>query len=283
MAIITFWNDNTGKIGQTHSALAIASYMGVEHNYKVLLMTTKNDEKVTMKAFGSNQISKTIKALTQNKLATVELESGIEGMSKLASSSRLTPEIVPNYTKVVFKDRLEVVALPKKKADIDYNRLYDSCKNILTVANRYYDIILLDLNNGLKQDTTKEILKMSNVIILNIEQKPSEIEKVKQIYDNKELFPQKKLMTLINNYDRKSKYSAKNIGRELGKGQNVLTVPYCNLFSESIEEGVLPELFLGLRARGFEGNDNRTSFFISELKRASEAIIYRMQELQMMI
>ena len=235
MAIITFWNDNTGKIGQTHSALAIASYMAVEHNYKILLMSTSLNDEVVLQAFGAEARVKTISLITNNK-QTMDLESGIEGMAKLTLSSRLTPEMVPNYTKVVYKNRLEVVTAPKDHADVDYDRVYSSCKDIINVAKKYYDIIFIDLNNGFKSDITKEIVKMSDIIILNMEQKPSEFGKILKLQEDTETFMPKKLLKLINNYDRKSKYSSKNVSRELGEKKEILTVPYCNLFSESIQE-----------------------------------------------
>lgn len=277
MAIITFWNDNTGKIGQTHSALAIASYMAVEHNYKILLMSTRYDDQVILEAFGYNERTKTVKIVTKGK-ESMDLESGMEGMAKLASANRLSPEMVPNYTKIIYKNRLEAVAGPIKKEDFDYDRVYKSCKDILNVARKYYDIVIVDLNNGYEDETTKAILNMSNIVILNIEQKPSELEKLQA---QKELFPQKSIMTLVNNYDRKSKYSTKNMTRELAEKKEILSVPYCNLFSEAVQEGQTAEFFLNTRVKKLENSEDRTSFFIHEIKRDVDSIIYRMQELQM--
>lgn len=121
---------------------------------------------------------------------------------------------------------------------------------------------------------------MSDIIILNIEQKIAEIEKTANLLKNKELFPQEKMLILINNYDRKSKYTAKNMGRELGKAKKILTVPYTNLLSEAIQEGNLAEFFLNLKASNLVGTDDRTSYFINELKDVAETIVYKMQEMQ---
>lgn len=282
MVIVTFWNNNTGKIGQTHSALAIASYMGVEHNYKTLLMSTRYNDQVALEAFGANERRKTIGLITSNK-QTMDLESGIEGMSKLAAANRLEPEMVPNYTKIVYKNRLEVVAGPKKKMDLDYVKIYSSCKNILNVARRYYDIIFVDLNNGIEDETTKEILKMSNIVILNMEQKPSEFEKLLELRQEKELFTAKNSIPMINRYDRKSKYSSKNVSRELGEKKEILTIPYCNLFAEAVQEGLTAEFFINTRLKKLDDTNDRTAFFVQEVKRATDAIIYKMQELQMRI
>ena len=282
MVIVTFWNDNTGKIGQTHSAMAIASYMGTEHNYKTLLMTTRYDDQIALKAFGYEGTAKTVGLVTGNK-QSMDLESGLEGMEKLVLAKRLSPDMVPNYTKIIYKNRLEVVTAPKKRDDLDFNRLYNSCKDILMIERQHYDILFVDLNNGLENETTKEILKMSNIIILNMEQKPSEMQKIYELKQNKELFDAKKIMYLINNYDRKSKYSSKNISREMGEKKEIMTVPYANLFVEAVQEGTAAEFFLNTRIKRLDDVEDRTAFFIRELKRDTDAIVYKMQELQMRI
>lgn len=282
MAIVTFWNDNTGKIGQTYSALAIAMHMGIEHNYRTLLMSTRYGDRTIMQAFGTNERAKTIKMLTSGK-QSMDLESGLEGMAKLASASRLSPDMVPNYTKVILKDRLEAVAAPNKKTEVDYNKIYSSCRDILNVAKKHYDIVFVDLNNGFESETTKEILKMSDIIIMNIEQKMAEVEKVLKLREDTETFNPKRILTLINNYDRKSKYSTKNISREVGEKKEILSVPYCNLYTEAVQEGTVPEFFLGTRVKRLDGLEDRTSFFIHEIDRAVNAIIYKLQELQMRI
>lgn len=285
MTIISFWNNNTGKIGQTYSAIAIATHMAIEHNYKILLLSTRYNDQVTMEAFGFNQSTQALNRLTNNK-NSMELESGIEGMTKLANASRLTPDVVPNYTRMVFKDRLEVLGAPKEKAGerVEYSRIYNSIKDILNVARKYYDIIFVDLNNGLSDSTTREILEMSNIIILNMEQKMAEFDRLVELKEKeKQLLTPKKTLTLINNYDRESKYTSKNVTRYLNEKKEILTVPYDNVFAEAVQEGTAAEFFLNPRIRKMEDTEDKTAFLISELTRAEQAIVYRMQELQMRV
>ncbi len=282
MAIITFWNDNTGKIGQSHSAIALATYFAIEHNSKTLLVSTRYNDQVLSLAYEGPSAEKDIKLFSNSK-KSIELESGIESMAKLVFSNRLTPDMVPNYTKLIYKNRFSVLSAPKAKEDLDYDKVYGACKDILTIAKKYYDMIIVDLNNGTENPTTEQILKISDLVILNIEQKYSELQKISQLKENTKLLDPKKLMFLVNNYDRKSKYSTKNISRELGEKKEILSVPYCNLFAEAVQEGNVSEFFLNLRLRKLEGLDDRTAFFSQELKRITDAIIYKLQELQMNI
>ena len=45
MAIIGFWSASEKETGQTLAATALATYMGIKHNYKILLVDgTFNDD-----------------------------------------------------------------------------------------------------------------------------------------------------------------------------------------------------------------------------------------------
>lgn len=276
MAIVTFWNNNTGKIGQTHSALAIASYMAIEHNYKILLISTRYKDETSMHAFGLDKESRSINLFTNNK-KSMEMESGIESMSKLALSNRLVPDVIPNYTKMIFRQRLEILSGP---TGADYDKVYSSCINILSSAKKYYDIVFVDLNNGLNEETTKEILNISDVVIANVEQKATNLDDITKLIDEK-ILSKKRTLVLINKYDSESKYTTKNVARYLGERKEALSVPYNILYTESIEDGTLAEFFLNPRIRKTENSDDRNAFFIKELKRAADAIIYKIQELQL--
>ena len=282
MAIITFWNNNTGKIGQTYSSLAIATQMALDHNYKILFLSTKKDDKLAIDAFGANEQAKTVKKLV-TKGNSMELESGIEGLAKMTSAGRLTAEMIPNYTKVILKDRLEILSGPRGISKQEYEKLYGICKEIINVSKRYYDLVFIDLNNGMKDQTTKEILQMSDIIIFNVEQKLAELENITKIRENSEILLPKKTMILVNKYDRESKYTVKNMTRELREKKLIISVPYAILYSEAVQEGQVAEFFIGLRSKNFDDTSDNTVFFINELRRANEAIIYKMQELQMRI
>ena len=45
MSIVTFWNNGKEQNGKTLSVVSIATYMAIEHNYKILVVSTGfNDE-----------------------------------------------------------------------------------------------------------------------------------------------------------------------------------------------------------------------------------------------
>ena len=64
----------------------------------------------------------------------------------------------------------------------------------------------------------------------------------------------------------------------MGEKNKVSTIPYNTLFFEACEEAKVPDLFLRLRKIDEE---DRNSIFIEEVKRTSDNIIYRLQDLAM--
>ena len=87
-------------------------------------------------------------------------------------------------------------------------------------------------------------------------------------------------MMLINKYDKFSQYNTKNISRYLGEKKEIFSVPYNTLYFEAAEEGGVVDLFFRIRK---VDEADRNAFFIQELKRVTDAIIYKLQELHMRV
>ena len=87
-----------------------------------------------------------------------------------------------------------------------------------------------------------------------------------------------KVLILIGRYDKYSKYTIKNISRYMGERNKVSTIPYNTLFFEASEEAGVPDLFLKLRK---VSEDDRNAFFLNEVERTVENILYRIDSLNM--
>ena len=193
---------------------------------------------------------------------------------KMAKSNKVTPEIITNYTKVVFKDRLEVLLGPEK----DKSDIYTDYPEILTVANQYYDRIFVDLDSNVPLDIQEKILKKSDLIMITTSQRLSSIEKIREEKTKNPVFSSSKTLLLIGRFDKFSKYNVKNITRYLNEKNQVLTIPYNTLFFEAADEGKIPDLFL--KFKKFLDPEDRNAFFVEEIKRVSESIVYRIQAIQ---
>lgn len=279
MSIVTFCNINKEQTGKTMTLAAIATYMAIQHNYRILVVSTTNKEDVLKSCFWEEKKKKKNLGIFGPN-ASLEIENGVEGLVRMIRSNKITPDIITNYTKVVFKDRLEILLGTEKGEDSgDAYGVENSYPEIIKAANQYYDLVLVDLDFNVAEDTRKTILHDSDIIVMNMSQRLKSINKFKELKQDSQLFKSQKILLMVGRYDKFSKYNIKNVSRYLGEKNQILTIPYNTLFFEAGEEAGVPDLFL--RFRKTIDSEDRNAFFIEEVKRAAENIVYRLQDLQM--
>ena len=288
MSVITFVNNRKEETGKTLSLVAIATNMAIENNEKILIISTPNKEsKINSCFFEDTEVKKMRLGIFGQNMSALDTEAGIDGLAKMLRSNKLNPDMITNYTKVVFKDRLEVL-LGKNKSESNQNieekvqsspiEIADEYVEIVKIANQYYDKVFVDLDYNLNQDIREQIIDQSDLIILNSSQNYKSLKELKENKENNKLLKSPRTLLLIGRYDKYSKYNVKNITRYLGEKNKVLTVPYNTLYFEACNEAGVPDLFLKLKK--MYDLDDRNAIFMEEIKRASENIIYRLQELQ---
>ena len=288
MSVITFVNNRKEETGKTLSLVAIATNMAIENNEKILIISTTNKEsKIKSCFFEDTEVKKMRLGIFGQNMSALDTEAGIDGLAKMLRSNKLNPDMITNYTKVVFKDRLEVL-LGKNKKENNQNieeqvqsspiEITDEYVEIVKIANQYYDKVFVDLDYNLNQDIREQIIDQSDLIILNSSQNYKSLKELKENKENNKLLKSPRTILLIGRYDKYSKYNVKNITRYLGEKNKVLTVPYNTLYFEACNEAGVPDLFLKLKK--MYDLDDRNAIFMEEIKRASENIIYRLQELQ---
>ena len=283
MSVITFVNNIEEETGKTMSLLAIATYMAIHNNNRILIISTTNKEdKINACYFEEQQAKKMRLGILGNRASAIDSESGIEGLVKIARSNKLTPELITNYTKVVFKDRLEIllgVDQKKKNISVEEDReITEEYIDLINVARMYYDKVFVDLDDNLSEEIRQKIVDASDLVIVNTTQNFNSLKKLKEKKDNSQLLQSPRTLILIGRYDKYSKYNVKNVSRYLNEKNQVLTIPYNTLYFEATNEAGVPDLFL--KFRKISDSDDRNAIFAEEVKRTSENIIYRLQELQ---
>lgn len=276
MSIVTFWNSKKEQTGKTLSIAAISTYMAIEHNYRILVVSTGYKDKTLDTCFWQEKkVKRNLGLFGPN--TNIAIEEGISGLQRIMKSNKLDPENITNYTKIVFKDRLEVLQTYKGN-QTEYDEITRALPDIINLANSYYDLVLVDLDEQVGDETKKEILDISNLIVVNLSQRLSSINKFIETREEQPILKSKKALILIGRYDKFSKYTVKNISRYMGERNKVSTIPYNTLFFEAAEEAKVPDLFLKLRRTS---QDDRNGFFLAEVGRTAENIMYRLQDLQM--
>lgn len=272
MPITTFWSNNKETIGQTVSAASMATEMAIEHNYRVLLISADFNNTTMLDCFGAQESNKEIlKGLIRKP--QINLDSGINGLLKMASSNRVTPEIIHDYTKIVYENRLEVLYSPTDINENDKKATMERMKNIIMNAARYYDQVIVDLRKGLETSEQLEILALSDVIVFNINQRMDRITDALQIKEMNGLYD--RVVWNICKYDKNSKCNTKNLLRTVLKRQTICETPYNTLIYDACGDGKIAEMLLNFRTLRDE-DENLT--FINRIKELQEAVLLKYQE-----
>ena len=277
MAVVTFYTNGKDQTGNTTSAIALATYLGITKNKKTLLLSTSFNDDTVRRAFWPEQAKKRSGLFGPNTNLTSE--NGIEGLDRIVRSNKISPDIVTDYTKVALKGRLEIL-LGFNGTEEQYKDIQQRYIQIIVLASKYYDTVIVDIDKNLEIKTKNEILNASDVVIGMINQNMKELDNL--INTLSQGVAAKRINTLITigKYDEKSKYNAKNISRNILKQKEIInTVPYNTIMLDSMQEGTVIDTFLQfLRLKGKDEN----TFFIEELNRLGESIEHKHLEVQRM-
>lgn len=272
MAIITFWNNSKGRIGQTSSIIAISAYLAMKRNLKILLLSTGYEDSTLKTAFNLNT-----NVGIATKQSDASIDSGIQGIYKKVLSNRLTPDGLKNYAKTIYKDRFDIIEGMNSENSLDFEKIYASYKDIIDIANKTYDIVFVDLNSGINE-VNITILNRSDVIVVNTEQNMNDIYKLEELTSSEQALQGNNVLFLLDRCDKDSKYNAKNISRQMKTRINILTVFYNTLFNEAIQEGTVDDFILNPLLKKNQENDVNTVFF-DELQKDIDIIDFKLKEL----
>ena len=276
MAIVTFYNSSQEQVGCTSSAVAVATQMAIQHNMKILLLTTSLNDNIIKESFFVQGKKNKLSFLMVNDNNNID-RTGIEGLDRVLRSNKISPSDITNYTRVILTNRLEVL-MGVEGGTAQYEIVKQGYKQIIELANRYYDIVIVDLDKKVGENNVKEILEGSDVVVNMISQRANQIEEAKNKIE-KLAIDKDAVIYGVGTYMSNTKYNAKNITRNIIKSRFIVnTVPYNNLFFESTQEGTIIDLFLSF----MKIREKDTNYvFVKSVNDFSETILGRVKIIQM--
>lgn len=279
MAVIGFWSGSKKETGQTVSVAAVATQMAIEHNYKILLIDATFDDDTMERCFWSvNNKKDVVKTLNKGKM---DISSGAEGLISAVASNKATPEVVTNFTKVVFKNRLDVLCGLKTKINEEYMKSMMLYKDLVHTANKYYDLVFVDIEKTMKSDTTVALLEESDLIVYNFTKNLKQADEyLSNLQTYASVLKKHKIIPLLSNADDNTVYNVKNVTRYIGEKKDIDRVPYNPTFVKSISEAGLANFFLTTRVSGKVNDKN--SELVSSVENVCQTIIARLEQLKYM-
>lgn len=267
MAIITFWNDGKVETNQSMTIAAVATTLAINYDYKILIVNTKNGDASLEYAFESKNSVNNFFSKGKMDLAT-----GLSGVVKAIASNKTAPEIITNYTKIILKN-LEL--LTEKNINYEeFERYKTYIKDILKLANRYYDIVLVDLEGRIDNQQVKEILEMSAVKVATLVQNMNAIDNYIEQKEKNLVLQDNNWIVSLGKYDEKSKYTIKNVSKYI-KEKKVCGIPYNTMFSMDAAEGKVADYIIRFKTvKPTHINAN----FINSVNKEAEQIVNLVRE-----
>lgn len=273
MAIISFWSEGDREAGKTASLAAIATQISIDNTYKTLIFNAEYNDSSLEECFWPPKKPRKEAFMLENR---ADLATGTTGVAKAILSNKTSPEIIKYYTKTIYKDRLELLTEDNITQE-DYQNQRRTYKEIAKIANRYYNLVLVDISGSPEESITRSILEESDIVVVNLPQNIKKINEYLELKRTNKVFNTEKTIVLIGRCDKNSKYNAKNLSRQTNI-RDLYPVPYNTQFLEAINEGKITEFFTKFRGRI---HPDENTYFLEEVKKNSERILEKLKELQM--
>lgn len=275
MSVVSMWNYIEKENGQTLSAIALATYMAMEHNLRILLVDACFHDPTIERAFWKKKENKALAQLTGGK---IDISSGAEGLISAVASNKATPEIVTNYTKIVFKNRLDILLGLKAEVRADHEKSLMLYKDLIQVANKFYDLIIVDLPKGNRVAANASILKISDLVLYTMPQNLYSIDKFKELRRNpNSIVSTPKVIPFISRCDDTSGYNIRNTTRYIKDKNIIACVPYSVRYMEATNEARTAQFMTNVKLSQSAAATNEN--FFEELERSSQIIINKLKEL----
>ena len=276
MAILSFWSNEKKETGQTLSIVAIATYMSIERNYKTLVVDATFDDDTLERCFwkvGNNK-NDIRSSLIKGK---IDIATGTRGLMNAIASNKTTPEIIANYARVVFNKRLDVLIGVKNQTSEEYVKNFKLYLDLILAANKYYDLVIIDLPKTKNLEGIKEIIVKSDIIVYTMKQNLSQIDYFRN--NKKEIEDiAKNVVPFLGNVDLNCKYNPKNVASYL-KTKRMGYVLYNSAFLEAASESRIADYFLKTKLNNRKHFDQNTKFF-EVLDETSKKILQRFEEIK---
>ncbi len=274
MSVITFITKGRKESGQTLSIAAIASIMAIEHNYRILIMSTDFNDNTMEQCFFSSNSSRGIKGIFTKSL-NADISNGLEGLIRIFASNRVDEESIKSYTKPILRNRLDMLQAPKTVDYKEYCNLSVYFSQIADYANSSYDMVLVDLSNKVPPENQKKVMDLSSLIVVGLNQNQNSMVEFETLKEQDEFFKRNNVLLSIGKYNMNSRYTAKNIGRYLKERNVPIVIPYNIFFADSCSEGKIIDYLLSLQI--LTSRKDRDGYFYDQVQKTVERIDYLRQ------
>lgn len=257
MSTVAFWSPLQGGSGSTAHITSVAAMIGLEYKVRMLLGHGGVAGERVEGAFHAGKVALDDSFISFN-------DCGMDALERLCLNRRLNKENIRDYTVPLMLDRLDFVSgnakcegtLPGYRAQL--------LQSILTLANQYYDLVLMDAGCGVPDIDAKgdgAILDVADLIVVSLTQNIQALENFFSGDHLPQALQNKPYIVVVGRYDRHSHCTLQNVKRRFGFKGHLHGIPYSTDFMDAWNmKAVLPFI---QRSRHMNSHHPSASFFDS--------------------
>jgi len=187
-------------------------------------------------------------------------DEGMEALERLVKSKLLKADAIPDYTKTIYKNRLDLLS-GNHKVHEDPSYSETVLRTILSVANDHYDLLWIDAHSGIHNQATRVLLEEADLVLVNLPQNRFVIERFFSGEDFPEALKDKPYVVLISMYDEEAAYSLRTIKRTHKVKVPLFAIPYSSAYRDAFNQQAVTEYFL--RSKEVKKGDSSYTFIHS--------------------
>lgn len=236
MPRVVFWSPFEKMTGNTHTAIAVSTLMGIAHKTTCILLQGNFDSRKIESAFTPYDSLLESGALDNQNL-------GASAVIRLLTSNKLTADAMQNYAKPVLKNRLDILYGMSSKDEDGYNDLVNNLPYISRKADELYDLVFIDLPKGTNKKYVKDVLADAEIIVCTVNQDEVKLESFFDQIDKMEELKGKKLIYVLSDYESMSRYNISNVKLKYKIKDPIYAIPHNYLYADACNVGNVIDFF----------------------------------------
>lgn len=231
---VAFWSPWHGR-GNTANAISISLAFAMKYNVKSLLTHSQYAHSAMEQAFISDDADST----DVLKFS----DTGIDALERLSKIGYSSSEEISNYCTNIIHDRLDLLTGSKKSSKALFSdSIGKTILDIFRMANSQYDFTFIDLNSGLKDEISLNLIKKADLVVVTLDQSDKVL---KEFFTNDiNVLKNKNTIVCIGKYDEKSKCSKKYVKSMFNFEGNIFCVPYETKLLDAFNNHKVLEYFM---------------------------------------
>ncbi|OAB44535.1 hypothetical protein [Paenibacillus glacialis] len=222
MSTVAFWSPLRGGSGSTAHTAAVASMIGMEYRVRMLLGHGGAVGERVEEAFQTGR-----GALDHSFISSIDC--GMDALERLCLNRRLNKENIRDYTVPLMPERFDFITGNAKKEGTLPGYRSSLLPSILSCANEYYDLVLMDAGCGFEDLDSKgdgALLNHADLIVVSLTQN---IQALEGFFTGGQLpaaLQHKPYIIVVGRYDPHSHCTLQNMKKRFGFKGSLHGIPY---------------------------------------------------------